>query len=370
MNFFNNKYLYFVLVFLGVLVLDYLLFIWLFSQVFSQPPDNFILGVSSMIGFFILIPAVASYYFVFKSKKSMPVEQILNEKNKKPAIVITIILGMILTLLLTYFTSAGFDPYTLEQISESNFTKPPEIIITKKIDGKEFYIEEGSRGGISLLEKVGQNRSNDPFILMDLRFDPKGLTDFWYDNGSSVLFVVENQNYIEQIFRYPAIDTEYNGYGLGYLVSTENRSSGSISKILDYFSDSDTLIVNSFSGNCGTLDTIKAMTKSTNKILYSGCGYTKGVQFIGYSNGQMYFEEGVFDEKQQWYSSIRRIYSIDVRTNTRRIVIDKELPRDIIYAEMPKGDNKIYLNGKEKRYVFDTSDPAKVNEASESAVSR
>lgn len=364
MNFFNKKYLYFVLVFLGVLVLDYLLFIWLFSQVFSQPPDNFILGVSLMIGFFIIIPAVSSYYFVFKSKKSVPVEQVLNEKNKKPAIIITIILGMILTFLFTRFASVGFDPYTLEQVSESEFTKPLKILLTKKIGDTEYYLKEGEQSGVSLYEKVGENRADDRY-LFDLPFDSKTVRDFWYDDKTNIVFAVEHRSSIktglQQIFKYSL--NNQDGSKIETLKTSNTNFYSGPDIILDYFSESDTLLIETAGGDgCGGYGTIWILRNSVSQTIQefaSGCAFKEKPRFIGYGNGLLFF--AMFDSTQTPISSdlgLKEIFTINPKTRGRVLISNTNLPENITSVKLSDDHQTIIMtNDRNQNFTLNLDQP-------------
>lgn len=374
MNFLNKKYLYFVLVFFGVLILDYILFIWLFSQVFSQPPDNFILGVSLMIGFFIIIPAVSSYYFVFKSKKSMPVEQVLNEKNKKPAIIITVILGVILTFLFTRFASVGFDPYTLEQVSESEFTKPLKIVLTKKIGDTEYYLKEGEQSGVSLYEKVGENRSDDRY-LFDLPFDPKTIRDFWYYSKTNIVFAVEHRSSIktglQQIFKYSL--NNQDGSKIETLKTSNTNFYSGPDIILDYFSESDTLLMETAGGDgCGGYGTIWTLRNSVSQTIQefaSGCAFKEKPRFIGYSNGLLFF--AMFDSTQTPISSdlgLKEIFTINPKTRGRVLISNTNLPENITSAKLSDDHQTIIMtNDRNQNFTLNLDQPSRVNEASPSA---
>lgn len=374
MNFFNKKYLYFVLVFLGVFVLDYILFIWLFSQVFSQPPNDFFIGVTLMIGFFIIIPAVSSYYFVFKSKKSVPVEQVLNEKNRKPAIIITIILGLILTFLFTRFASVGFDPYTLEQVSESEFTKPLKIILTKKIGDTEYYLKEGEQNGVSLYEKVGENRADDRY-LFDLPFDPKTVRDFWYDNKTNIVFAVEHRSSIktglQQIFKYSL--NNQDGSRTETLKTTNTNFYSGPDIILDYFSESDTLLMETAGGDgCGGYGTIWTLRNSVSQTIQefaSGCAFKEKPRFVGYGNELLFF--AMFDATQTPISSdfgLKEIFTINPRTKVRILISNTNLSENITSVKLsPDSQTIIMTNDKNQSFTLNLDQPSRVNDASPSA---
>lgn len=374
MNFFNKKYLYFVLVFFGVLVLDYILFVWLFSQVFSQPPDNFILGVSLMIGFFIIIPAVSAYYFVFKSKKSVQVEQVLNEKNKKPAIIITVILGVILTLLFTRVASVGFDPYTLEQVSESEFTKPLKVVLTKKIGDTEYYLKEGEQSGVSLYEKVEENRIDDRY-LFDLPFDPKTIRDFWYDSKTNIVFAVEHRSSIktglQQIFKYSL--NNQDGSKIETLKTSNTNFYSGPDIILDYFSESDTLLMETAGGDgCGGYGTIWTLRNSVSQTIQefaSGCAFKEKPRFIGYGNGLLFF--AMFDSTQTPISSdlgLKEIFTINPKNRVRTLVSNTNLPENITSVKLSDDHQTIIMtNDRNQNFTLNLDQPSKVNEASPSA---
>lgn len=377
MNIFNKKYLYFILVFFGVLVLDYILFIWLFSQVFSQPPNDFFLGITVMLGFFIIIPAIASYYFVFKSRKSLsvePVEPVISNKNKRAAVVMTVILGIILTFLFTRFTSVGFDPYTLEQVSDSEFTKPLKILLTKKVGDVEYYLKESQQNGVSLYEKVGENRTDDRY-LFDLPFDPKTVKDFWYDNKTNIVFAVEQRSSIktglQQIFKYSVNNQE--GSKIETLKTTNTNVYSGPDTILDYFSDSDTLLMETAGGDgCGgygTIWTLKGSLSQTIQEFVSGCAFKEKPRFIGYGNELLFF--AIFDSTQTPISAdfgIKEIFTINPKTKAKILVSNTNLPDNITSAKLSEDYRTIIMtNDKNQQSILNLNQPSQINEASSSA---
>lgn len=370
MRFFDKRYLYFVLIFFAVLVLDYILFIWLFTQVFSQPPDNFIIGVTLMIGAFIVIPAVASYYFVFKSKKSIQAEQTLNNMNKKPAIVITIILGVILTFIFSRFASVGFDPYTLEPVSENEFTKPVKTLLTKKFGETEYYLKEGDQNGVSLYEKVGNNRTDDRY-LFDLPFDPKTVRDFWYESSTNIVFAVEYRTTgLQQVFKYSLSSTGETT--IQTLKTLSINSHNGPNTILDYFPQSDTLLLIDDTGRevCfGGYRTIWTLKDSESQIIEdfgSGCESKEKPRFLGYNNGLLYFT--LLDLTQTTGFSLKEIFTVNPKTKVRVLVSNTNLPDDITSVKLSE-DNKtiIMTNDKNQSFILNLDQQSPINEASPSA---
>lgn len=375
MNIFNKKYLYFILIFFGVLVLDYILFIWLFSQVFSQPPNDFFLGITVMLGFFIIIPAIASYYFVFKSRKSLPVEPVISNKNKKAAIIITVVLGIVLTLLFTRFTSVGFDPYSLEQVSDSEFNKPLKILLTKKIGDTEYYLKGSEQNGVSLYEKVGENRADDRY-LFDLPFDPKTVRDFWYDNKANIVFAVEQRSLIktglQQIFKYSLNNQESSK--IETLKTTSTNVYSGPDMILDYFSDSDTLLMETAGGDgCGGYGNIWTLIRNSVsqniQEFASGCAFKEKPRFIGYGNELLFF--AIFDSTQTPISTdfgIKEIFTVNPRTKAKILVSNTNLPDNITSAKLSEDHRTIIMtNDKNQQFTLNLNPPSQINEASSSA---
>lgn len=370
---FDKRYFYFILIFFTVLILDYILFIWLFSQVFSQPPNDFIIGVALMIGFFIIIPAIASYYFVFKPKKSIQTEQVIRKINKKPVIAITIVIGIILTLTFKHFASGGFEPYTFRTVTDNEFTKPLKILITKKIGGTEYYLKESDQNSISLYQRVGNNQANDRY-LFDLPFDPKTVKDFWYDSSTNTVFAVEYRNNIkanlEQIFQY-SLNNQGQTKVQALKTSNINIYNGP-DTILDYFPP-DTLLMETAGGDgCGgygTIWTLKGSESQTIQEFGAGCAFKEKPRFIGYGKGLLYF--AVFDSTQTPISTdfgLKEIFTINPKTGSKTLITNTNLPENITSVKLSE-DNKtiIMTTDKNQNFNFNLDQSLNKNEASSSA---
>ncbi|MBI4058937.1 hypothetical protein HY404_01715 [Candidatus Microgenomates bacterium] len=144
--FFSRKTLIFLAAFIGMVLLDYLLFVGIFSQISHAKAawlmDNILLSLLLFFALFAIIPGTVAYLITFKFHKkegenNVAVgEEPLLEENKtieknqdtlKFTLVASLILGLVLLFLVKVVLKPQFAHYSLQRIDESEFVEPIPI---------------------------------------------------------------------------------------------------------------------------------------------------------------------------------------------------------------------------------------------------
>lgn len=370
---FDKRYLYFVLLFFVVLIVDYIFFVGL------KIPELFDFGlpaVVALIGFFVIIPVVVAYHLSFKLKKNFSKELEIRKINKKAVIVISVLLALFIFLLIPK-GSVKFEPYTFYPVTEDEFKKPLKILIEKKIDENKYYLKETEKNGTSLFQQDGDNSADGKF-LFDIPFEAKNIIDFWFDSSTKTTFVIEE--------RYVAIKDRLEQVSKFSLYAQENRiqvlkifERGIYSgrdRILDYFSDSDNLLLESGGGGdgCsgwGELWLLNQKRSLTLQKYGRDCMSQDIPKFIGYDGKFLYFASFNTDESR--YPSdlriigLKKIFKINPRTQERITLPISNYPTDATDVYLSEETKELIIRtAKNKNFTLNI-DNLLIKEASSSA---
>lgn len=376
-KFFIKKYLYFILVFFAVMFLDYIFFAGLFTQVFQNPPDNFIVAMGSLLVALFIIPAVVSYRLIFKFDKNQLEEQTGKKLNNKTiAIGMTVFLVVILFFVFTKLPAATFEPYTFTTVSDNEFTQPVKIIATKDINGEKYYLEENKNNTVSLLQKIGADKKNDKY-LYDLPLEPTFVTDFWYDSLSGTVFAIENRNLnfrnrMEQIFKF-SFNAKNEQDRIRVLKTASLGVYSGSDRILNYFPQSDSLLMFAAGGDgCGGWGSIWMLTGEISRTLQSfasGCAEKDLPRYVGYDGEFLYFAifKSLSSDDYGIDGRLDKLYKMDPLTQ-KETTISVSLPESIISARLSE-DNKtiLFMTDKGKKFILDLKNGLELKEASLSA---
>lgn len=372
MRYLNNKYVYFILIFIAVFLFDLIIFQILFSQILTRYPDNITLGMILLISSFIVVPSVVAYYIAIQRQQGELAEQEKIEDRRRRKITIWIILAIILILVVKNLTAGKFNPYTFQTVTDQEFTKPLKILVEKKIGENEYYLKESEQGGVSLYQKVGENREDDRFII-DIKFvESESVADFWYDSPKGVIFIVEVREGLEQIFKYSL------NIGMQYRIQVLKTSSLSmysgVDRILDYFPETNSILMESGGGDgCGgggTIWTLKGMQEQIIQKFGIGCWEFGEPRFAGYDGKFLYF--AIFDQPQSGsYTEeglLTEVFKVNPRTKDKIIVTNTELPDKIAQIKLAEDNRSILITtDKGQNFTLNLEQNSKLQEASSSA---
>lgn len=349
MKYLLNRYTFFILVFIAVFLFDFIIFQISFLPIMNNFPDNVTLGLAIMAMFFIMVPSIAAYRIAIKRGQGELNEQDKIKASRNRKITVGFILAIILILIIKNFTSVKVDPYTYQSITDQEFTKPLKIIAIKKIGEEKYYLQETKTNGVSLFQMIGENKADDRF-LFDMPFEAKNIKDFWYDNSTNTTFVTEEENAgvrsrLEQIFKFSLYAKEDRIQVLK--VSELGIYSGG-DRILDYFPDSDNLLLESVGGDgCGGWGSLWLLNKERSQILKeygSGCMSQDKPRYAGYDGKFLYF--ALFNSGESKYPGdfgiigLKEIFKINPRTKENIVMPVFSYPEEITDVRLSenKGD--------------------------------
>lgn len=153
----TKQALIFISTFLGVVAINYIIFVGIFSQISTEIGawflNSFVLSIFLLFLFFLGIPSLVSYYVTFRFYKAKKIEQgeedVMNKKNQIIfALVTTVILGILLFVTLNKVLEPKFEPYTFHEIQPGGISEllvtpspsvtPGEAVPTPTFPGKTY----------------------------------------------------------------------------------------------------------------------------------------------------------------------------------------------------------------------------------------
>ncbi|MDO8341471.1 MAG: hypothetical protein Q7T59_05870 [Candidatus Woesebacteria bacterium] len=364
----HTKIIYFALTFVVVAVIDVVIFGSLGSRILVGKLEwvlnNTILLLLIFFWLFIAFPSIVAYYVAFvlrKNKIKEIVEKqggVVEKTQIKTAIIATVVLGIVMTIIIRWVTTPRFLPYTFHSISENEFNRPSptpietesqlKILLSKNIDGNDYLLTDGDTKMVYLYKGQKDKRK---VWEQDLPIDENRINDFWFDESSNKFFAIEGRgasiggDTYEEIEQFTLSDNEV----LKKTIALFKPGVYSGTRILKYYKEKGILLLVTNGGDgCGGGGKIWFTGDSFKQTILEfgeGCVSPDKPRYVGFTNNLLVLTENDKASNDDLENiSILKMYTINPLTLERVNLIDEsEFPEKMMFARVSDEDTNILI---------------------------